>query len=62
MDWTPYKGCVLVVASLTLQALSIELEEIGELSVLLPWSLDYPEVPAYWHEVSWSTFGDDGIN
>ena len=57
-----YRGGVLAVADSTFRALSIDLETIGELSVLLPWSLAYPEAPVCSHEVSWSTFGASGLN
>ena len=57
-----YRGAVLAVADSTFRALSIDLETIGELSVLLPWSLEYPRGPVCSHAVNWNTFGASGLN
>jgi hypothetical protein len=56
-DLTEYSGCVLAVVDSTFKVVSVDLERIGTLSVLLPWSLDYPT-----HEVSWESFGMSGLN
>jgi hypothetical protein len=52
----------LVVADSTFRVVSIDLEAIGELWLGLVWSLDYPELGAYSHLVSWELFGEDGLN
>jgi hypothetical protein len=61
-DSTEYSGCVLAVADSTFRVVSIDLDKIGELSVLLPWSLDYPSPGVHTHLVSWELFGMNGLN
>lgn len=62
-DLPAYSGCVLAVADSTFRVVSVDLERIGgALTVLLPWSLDYPDLGAHTHEVSWESFGATGLN
>ena len=57
-----YSGDVLAVADSTFRVVSIDLDKIGELSVLLPWTLDYPNGPVCSHAVNWEYFGINGLN
>lgn len=59
---TEFSGCVLAVADSTFKVVSVDLDRIGTLSVLLPWSLDYPSIGVHTHEVSWELFGMTGLN
>jgi len=54
--------CDLVVADSTFRVVSIDLESIGELTVALPLSLDYPRAGARLLRLNWDTFGMDGLN
>ena len=54
--------CDLVVADSTFRRVSIDLETIGELTVGLPWSLDYPRAGARLVRLSSATFGEHGLN
>lgn len=53
-------GCDLAVVDSSFMEVSIDLEVIGELSVGLPFSLEYPSL-GFW---VWTLveFGEDGIN
>ena len=54
--------CDLAVVDLTFRVVSIDLMAIGELSVGLPWSLDYPGLGARTVLLSWESFGMSGLN
>jgi len=51
-----------VVADSTFRQVSIDLDRIGEYRLAVVWSLEYPELGAYLHRVSWEYFGADGLN
>ncbi len=54
--------CDLVVVDSTFKVVSVDLMVIGELSLGLPWSLDYPNLGARIVLLSWESFGAAGLN
>ncbi len=55
-------ACDLAVVDSTFRVVSVDLMVIGELSVGLPWSLDYPLLGARTVLLSWESFGAHGLN
>ncbi len=56
--------CDLAVVDSTFTQVSIasRIEEGGEVTLGLPWSLDFPEAGARILVLSWASFGMNGVN